>query len=114
MTKPSDPISGNNLSDDLEQTGIDLWNKAANMPEGSEQQKFLDASIAVQAVVTGPPASDAALREALEDLRWIVDGITEKLGDHYIKYSQEGGGGARDIPGHIAKRLAPYMRWRLG
>ncbi len=37
----------------------------------------------------------------------------EKLGDHSIKYSKEGGGGARDIPTHIAKRLAPYMRWRL-
>lgn len=37
----------------------------------------------------------------------------EKLGDHYIKYSEEGGGGARDIPAHIAKRLAPYRKWRL-
>jgi hypothetical protein len=37
----------------------------------------------------------------------------EKLGDHYIKYSEEGGGGARDIPTHIQKRLAPYRKWRL-
>lgn len=37
----------------------------------------------------------------------------EKLGDHYIKYSEDGGGGARDIPTHIAKRLAPYRKWRL-
>ncbi len=37
----------------------------------------------------------------------------EKLGDHYIKYSDEGGGGARDIPTHIQKRLAPYRKWRL-
>jgi len=37
----------------------------------------------------------------------------EKLGDHYIKYVEGGGGGARDIPTHIAKRLAPYMKWRL-
>ena len=37
----------------------------------------------------------------------------EKLGDHYIKYSKEGGGGARDIPTHIQKRLAPYRKWSL-
>lgn len=37
----------------------------------------------------------------------------EKLGDHYIKYSKDGGGGARDIPAHLIKRLAPYMKWRL-
>jgi len=37
----------------------------------------------------------------------------ERLGDHKIVYANEGGGGARDIPQHIAKRLAPYMRWRL-
>jgi hypothetical protein len=37
----------------------------------------------------------------------------EKLGDHYIKYADEGGGGARDIPQHIAKRLCPYMKLRL-
>jgi hypothetical protein len=37
----------------------------------------------------------------------------EKLGDHYIKYSKDGGGGARDIPAHIQKRLAPYRKWRL-
>lgn len=37
---------------------------------------------------------------------------SEKLGDHSITYSNEGGGGARDIPTHIAKRLAPYMRLR--
>lgn len=37
---------------------------------------------------------------------------SEKLGDHSIAYSDEGGGGARDIPQHIAKRLAPYMKWR--
>lgn len=37
---------------------------------------------------------------------------SEKLGDHSITYSNEGGGGARDIPSHIAKRLAPYMRQR--
>lgn len=37
----------------------------------------------------------------------------ERLGDHKIVYADEGGGGARDIPQHIAKRLAPYMRWRL-
>lgn len=36
---------------------------------------------------------------------------SEKLGDHSIAYSEEGGGGARDIPAHIAKRLAPYKRW---
>lgn len=35
----------------------------------------------------------------------------EKLGDHDITYAEEGGGGARDIPSHIAKRLAPYKRW---
>ena len=38
----------------------------------------------------------------------------EKLSDHYIKYVEGGAGGARDIPAHIAKRLAPYMKWRLG
>ncbi|MHC4499961.1 MAG: head-tail connector protein, partial [Planctomycetota bacterium] len=39
----------------------------------------------------------------------------ERLGDHAITYAAEGGGGARDIPAHIAKRLAPYKRWsRLG
>jgi hypothetical protein len=37
---------------------------------------------------------------------------SEKLGDHTITYSNEGGGGARDIPQHIAKRLAPYMKQR--
>lgn len=37
----------------------------------------------------------------------------EKLSDHYIKFVDGGGGGARDIPAHIAKRLAPYMKWRL-
>ena len=37
----------------------------------------------------------------------------EKLSDHYIKYVDGGAGGARDIPQHIAKRLAPYMKWRL-
>lgn len=35
----------------------------------------------------------------------------EKLGDHDITYAESGGGGARDIPAHIAKRLAPYKRW---
>jgi len=38
----------------------------------------------------------------------------EKLGDHYIKYVEGGAGGARDIHDHIAKRLAPYMKWRFG
>lgn len=37
----------------------------------------------------------------------------EKLGDHSITYVDGGGGGARDIPAHIAKRLAPYKKWRL-
>jgi len=37
----------------------------------------------------------------------------EKLSDHYIKYVDGGAGGARDIPAHIAKRLAPYRKWRL-
>ena len=36
---------------------------------------------------------------------------SEKLGDHSITYVEGGGGGARDIPVHIAKRLAPYKRW---
>jgi hypothetical protein len=37
---------------------------------------------------------------------------SEKLGDHSITYLDEGGGGARDIPSHIAKRLAPYKKVR--
>lgn len=37
---------------------------------------------------------------------------SEKLSDHSITYVEGGGGGARDIPTHIAKRLAPYMRQR--
>lgn len=74
-----DTISGNNLSDDLEQTGIDLWNKAASVPEGEERQRFLDASIAVQAVVAGEqPAHDAALLldiyHEIDDLRTAQDG----------------------------------------
>lgn len=36
----------------------------------------------------------------------------ERLSDHKKVYANEGGGGARDIPAHIAKRLAPYMRQR--
>jgi hypothetical protein len=38
---------------------------------------------------------------------------SEKLGDHSITFIDGGAGGARDIPSHIAKRLAPYMKWRL-
>lgn len=34
----------------------------------------------------------------------------ESLGDHSIAYA-DGGGGTRDIPGHIVKRLAPYKRF---
>lgn len=37
----------------------------------------------------------------------------EKLADHTITFADEGGGGARDIPQHIQRRLAPYKRWRL-
>lgn len=37
---------------------------------------------------------------------------SEKLSDHSKTYADEGGGGARDIPQHIAKRLAPYMKMR--
>jgi len=36
----------------------------------------------------------------------------EKLGDHSIAYAAEGGGGARDIPQHIRRRLAPYKKHR--
>jgi hypothetical protein len=37
---------------------------------------------------------------------------SEKLGDHSITFATEsGGGGARDIPSHIAKRLAPYKKF---
>jgi hypothetical protein len=36
----------------------------------------------------------------------------EKLDDHTIGYADEGGGGARDIPQHLRRRLAPYKRWR--
>ena len=38
---------------------------------------------------------------------------SERLGDHWKTYADEGGGGARDIPQHIAKRLAPYKRFRV-
>jgi len=38
---------------------------------------------------------------------------SERLGDHWITYGESGGGGARDIPDHIAKRLAPYRKMRI-
>ncbi|MHC4464668.1 MAG: head-tail connector protein [Planctomycetota bacterium] len=37
----------------------------------------------------------------------------EKLDDHDITYADEGGGGARDLPQHIRRRLAPYKKWRV-
>lgn len=37
----------------------------------------------------------------------------ERLDDHAITYADDGGGGARDIPRHLRRRLASYKRWRL-
>ena len=38
---------------------------------------------------------------------------SERLGDHSKTYVDGGAGGARDIPEHLANRLAAYKRWAL-
>lgn len=38
----------------------------------------------------------------------------ERLGDHDITFVESGGGGARDLPEHLAVRLSPYKRYTMG